>query len=45
MNPKYDLVALKIAGGEWGERSDSQPEEIRSTGWFLAWLGSMPFEK
>jgi hypothetical protein len=39
MNPKHDLVALKIAGPGLGERNDSQPEAIRSTGLVLclAW--------
>jgi hypothetical protein len=39
MNPKHDLVALKIAGRELGERNGSQPEAIRSTGLVLrlAW--------
>jgi len=32
MNIRHDWVALKIAGGECGERNASQPEVIRSTG-------------
>jgi hypothetical protein len=39
MNPKHDLVALKIAGRELGGRNGSQPEATRSTGLVLclAW--------
>src|ERR1700727_2157090 len=39
MNPKHDLVVLKIAGRESRKRNGSQPEAKRSTGLVLrlAW--------